>query len=74
MPAAISHDYPDDLTFRNVLEPDQEKISIWTLHPGSVDIHRAGQLVVLKLVSFAEGTSWYDGSECCKFSVDFHSR
>ena len=69
------HDYPDDLTFRNELEPGKRKNSIWTLHPESVDIHRAGQVVVVKQIDFLGGSSWSDdGSESCKFSVDFHAR
>jgi hypothetical protein len=73
--SGYSHEYPDDLTSNAELEPRKEKVSNWTLQPQSIDIHRAGETVVVKKVSFAEGNPWSDdGSESCKFVVDFHAR
>lgn len=68
------HDYPDDLTSRPQLDPGKKKVSNWTLQPQLVDIHRAGETVLVKKVEFAEGNPWKDdGSESCKFVVDFHA-
>jgi hypothetical protein len=73
--SGYSREYPDDLTSHVELEPGKEKVSNWILQSQSVDIHRAGETVVVKKVSFAEGKPWSDdGSESCKFVVDFHAR
>jgi hypothetical protein len=69
------HDYPDNLTFNAGLGQGKKGISNWTLHPESVDIHRAGEVVVVKKVAFMAGNQWADdGSQSCKFVVDFHAR
>jgi hypothetical protein len=69
------HDYPDDLTSHSPLEPGKRKNSAWTLRPESVDIHRSGEVLVVKRVDFADRTSWHDdGSQSCKLAVDFHAR
>lgn len=73
--AGYLHDYPNDLTFNEGVGQGKKGISNWTLHPESVDIHRAGEVVVVKRVAFVGGNRWADdGSQTCKFVVDFHAR
>jgi hypothetical protein len=67
--------YPDDLTYREGLETGKRKVFIWDLAPETVDIHRAGETVVVKKVEFSDTTGWIDdGSESCVFTVDFHAK
>lgn len=67
--------YPDDLTYREGLETGKKKVFIWDLANESVDIHRAGETVVVTKVEFTDTTRWIDdGSESCVFTVDFHAR
>lgn len=68
--------YPEDLAYRDGLDPDKKRVFIWELAPESVDIHRAGEIVVIKKVGFDDaGSVWTDdGSETCKLTVDYHAR
>jgi hypothetical protein len=69
------HLYPDDLTYRESLESGKRKEFLWELPYRAVDIHRTGEMVVVKQVQFADRTSWIDdGSESCAYTVDFHAR
>lgn len=67
--------YPDDLTYSDGLESGKKKVFIWELASESVDIHRAGETVVIQKIEFADATTWVDdGSQSCVFTVDFHAR
>jgi hypothetical protein len=69
------HPYPDSLTYGDGLEAGQKKVFVWDLASESVDIHRAGETVVVQKVEYADATGWAnDGSESCMFKVDFHAR
>ena len=69
------HPYPDDLTYRDGLEAGKKKVFIWDLASESVDIHRAGETVVVKKIEFIDASDWIDdGSEACVYNVDFHAR
>ena len=73
--AGYPNEYPDDLTSQFDLDPGKRKVSNWTLDRQYVDIHRSGEILLLKKVEFGEGLPWLDdGSESCKFVVDFHAR
>jgi len=67
--------YANDFEFRGALAPRKSKISSWDLDANSVDIHRTGETVLLKSVTFADGNGWADdGSETCRMTVDFHAQ
>ena len=69
------HSYPEDLVYRNGLDPHKYKNFTWDLNPEAVDIHRTGESLVLQQVEFEDGTSWKDdGSESCALTVDYHPR
>jgi len=69
------HPYADDLIYRDGLESGKKRVFIWDLASESVDIHRAGETLVVKKVEFIDTTGWVDdGSESCAFKVDFHAR
>jgi hypothetical protein len=69
------HPYPDSLTYGDGLETGQKKLFAWDLAFESVDIHRAGETVVVQKVEFADATGWTDdGSESCMLTIDFHAR
>ena len=73
--AEALHPYPDDLTYRDGLEAGKKKVFIWDLASESVDIHRAGETVVVKKIEFIDASDWIDdGSEACVYKVDFHAR
>jgi hypothetical protein len=74
-PAGYPHPYPDDIVYRDGLEAGKQKTFTWSLAQESVDIHRAGETVLVQEVEFADATSWKDdGSESCVLTVDFHPR
>ncbi len=67
--------YPDDLVYGDGLDAGKQRFFTWYLSPESVDIHRAGESVVVEEVKFADDTYWRDdGSESCVLAVDFHPR
>ena len=67
--------YPEDLVYRDGLEAGKQKIFAWSLAPESIDIHHAGETVLVLEVEFADATRWKDdGSESCVLTVDFHPR
>lgn len=69
------HQYPDDLVYRDGLDPHKRKNFTWDLTPEAVDIHRTGESLVLHGVEFADGTAWKDdGSESCVLTIDYHPR
>jgi hypothetical protein len=69
------HEYPDDLEFGGGLEAGMRRTHAWNLKAESVDIHRAGEIVTVQRISFDDTTTWADdGTESCKFTVDFHAR
>ena len=73
--AGYPHPYPEDLEYRDGLETTKQKTFTWNLAPESVDIHRAGETVLVREVEFADATGWKDdGSESCVLTVDFHPR
>jgi len=71
--------YPEDLIYSNGLDAGKKKVFLWELEPASVDIHRAGETVVVQRVQFADTSglnslAWTDdGSESCKLTVDYHA-
>jgi hypothetical protein len=67
--------YPDDLEFSGGLEAGMRRAHAWNLQAASVDIHRAGETVAVQRIGFDDTTTWTDdGSESCKFTVDFHPK
>jgi hypothetical protein len=69
------HSYPNDLKYSEGLETGKKKVFTWDLSLDSVDIHRAGEKVIVQKVEFADTQTWTDdGSESCVFTVDFHAR
>lgn len=69
------HDYPQPLTYSDGLDAGRTKTKQWDLDPESVDIHRTGEVLLLREVEFEDGTSWKDdGSESCSLIVDYHGR
>jgi len=68
--------YPADLKYSDVLDAGKKRVFVWELAPESVDIHHAGETVVVKKVEFDHpGAAWKDdGSESCKLTVDYHAR
>ncbi|MDR3750839.1 MAG: hypothetical protein P4K94_05065 [Terracidiphilus sp.] len=67
--------YPDSLTYGEGLEAGQKKLFVWDLASESVDIHRAGETVVVQKIEYADATGWTDdGSESCMLKIDFHAR
>jgi len=67
--------YPYDLAYKEGLNSGKKKVFIWDLAPESVDIHRTGEAVVVKIVEFDDTTHWFDDdSEFCVFTVDFHAK
>jgi hypothetical protein len=57
------------------LETGKSKVFMWDLAFESVDIHRAGETVVVQRVEFADNTKWVDDdSESCMLKVDFHAK
>jgi hypothetical protein len=70
-----AHPYPDDLVYRNGLDPHKWKFFTWDLAPESVDIHRTGETLLLREVKFDDDTEWKDdGSETCVLTLDYHAR
>jgi hypothetical protein len=69
------HPYPDDLIYREGLDPGKQKDFVWDLAPDAVDIHRTGEAVILQEIKFDDATGWKDdGSESCALTVDYHAR
>ncbi|MGA2889409.1 MAG: hypothetical protein ABSE51_15280 [Terracidiphilus sp.] len=67
--------YPNELTYSDGLETGKSKVFMWDLAFESVDIHRAGETVVVQRVEFADNTKWVDDdSESCMLKVDFHAK
>lgn len=67
--------YPDNLTYGDGLENGKKKIFAWDLVFESVEVHPAGETVVVQKVEFADATIWTDdGSESCVLTVDFHAK
>jgi hypothetical protein len=74
-PSGNARPYPDDLVYEEGLETGKKQVFSWDLTQENVDIHRAGETVVVKKVHFVDATDWVDdGSESCAFTVDFHAR
>jgi hypothetical protein len=74
-PDGYPRPYPEDLAYSDGLEAGKQRIFTWYLAQESVDIHRAGETVVVREVKFSDNTSWKDdGSESCALTVDFHAR
>jgi hypothetical protein len=67
------HSYPEDLVYQKGLDAGMQRHFAWALDPQSVDIHRAGEELVLLEVAFDDQTRWKDdGSESCGSAVDYH--
>jgi hypothetical protein len=57
------------------LEIGKTRRFTWDLDFDSVDIHRAGETVVVQKIEFADASTWNDdGSESCSFKVDYHAK
>jgi hypothetical protein len=70
-----SRAYPDNLEYSDGLEGRKSKVFTWDLASDSVDIHRAGQTVIVQRIMFADERKWDDdGSESCAFTVDFRAK
>lgn len=71
----VPHPYPDSLENGDGLEIGKTRTFTWDLDFDSVDIHRAGETVVVQRVEFDDGTKWSDdGSESCSFKVNYHAK
>jgi hypothetical protein len=69
------HAYPDDLKYSDGVEAGKKKVFTWDLIPQEVDIHRAGERVMVQRVEFDDAPAWVDdGSESCVFKVDFQAK
>lgn len=67
--------YPDSLEYPGGLEIGKTRRFTWDLDFDSVDIHRAGETVVVQKIEFADASTWNDdGSESCSFKVDYHAK
>ncbi len=74
-PDGYPHSYPGDLDYRAGLDAGKMRASFWELRSELVDIHNAGETVVVRRVQFGDGSGWEDGgSESCKLTMDFHAR
>lgn len=73
--AGSPHPYPDDLIYRGGLSTGKQKHFTWDLSPEAVDLHRTGELLLVRAVRYDDATEWKDdGSESCSFTVDYHAR
>jgi hypothetical protein len=73
--AGYPHPYPRALSFSDGLEAGKVRASQWALRVEAVDIHRTGEVLLLRAVEFDDGMSWKDdGSESCSLAVDYHAR
>ena len=72
--AGSQHPYPDDLVYADGLDAGARKTFTWSLTPDAVDIHRAGQTLILEGVEFDDRTTWQDdGTESCASTVDYRA-
>jgi hypothetical protein len=70
-----SHPYPDELSYVDDIDTGEKKVFQWKLTPELVDIHRAGETVVVEEVEFASAASWKDdGLQSCALKVDYQAR
>jgi hypothetical protein len=73
--AGATRIYPNDFSYDKGLETGRNKLYAWNLSPDLVDMHRTGESVFIKEVTFADGNEWSDdGSESCQITLDYHAR
>ena len=73
--AGYPHPYPHALSLRDGLDAGKVRTSQWALRVEAVDIHRTGEILLLREVDFDDGMTWKDdGSESCSLAVDYHAQ